>query len=230
MKRTWTDEQLILAVETSSTFSEVIIKLGLVVGGSLPNIKSHIKRLRLDTSHFLNKPVTVEGKIKEAKTELELFSENGSVHDYKRVKRLILKNNLLPYKCDICAISSWQEQELVLQLDHKNGVKTDNRLNNLRLLCPNCHSQTYNFCGKNISNRNKETQLCMDCNKEISKGCLRCKKCSNRNKNRDKFHFWPELDKVIDLVKEYGFSGAGRVLGVSDNAIRKFIKRKQMGS
>ena len=57
----------------------------------------------------------------------------------------------MKYKCAICGNNGiWNNQKLVLQLDHKNGDNTDNRLSNLRLLCPNCHSQTDTFSGRNI--------------------------------------------------------------------------------
>jgi len=69
----------------------------------------------------------------------------GSTH----LKNKLLKLKLLVYKCYICNINDWNGKYLVLQLDHINGHKLDNRLNNLRLLCPNCHSQTETFCGKN---------------------------------------------------------------------------------
>jgi len=55
---------------------------------------------------------------------------------------------LLEYKCSICGINTWLNKPLTLQLDHINGDNRDNRIEILRLLCPNCHSQTDNFCGK----------------------------------------------------------------------------------
>lgn len=65
------------------------------------------------------------------------------------VKKIVLKENLLQYKCQICYIDSWMGQPLSLHLDHKSGDRWDNHLENLRFLCPNCHSQTPTFAGKN---------------------------------------------------------------------------------
>jgi 5-methylcytosine-specific restriction endonuclease McrA len=65
------------------------------------------------------------------------------------LKRKLVKEGVLEYKCDRCGISEWLGAPLALQLDHVNGRKTDNRLSNVRLLCPNCHSQTDTFAGRN---------------------------------------------------------------------------------
>lgn len=79
----------------------------------------------------------------------EYFKENAE-HSGKHIRDRILKYNLLPYKCACCGnTGNWNGQELVLQVDHINGIHTDNRLENLRFLCPNCHSQTDTFAGRN---------------------------------------------------------------------------------
>jgi len=65
------------------------------------------------------------------------------------VRKRIIKENLLPYKCNECGISEWKDQKLSLHLDHINGMNGDNRIENLRFLCPNCHSLTETYTGKN---------------------------------------------------------------------------------
>lgn len=65
-----------------------------------------------------------------------------------KIRSEIIKNKLLPYMCDECGISEWKGNSLSLHLDHINGINNDNRLDNLRFLCPNCHSQTDTYCGK----------------------------------------------------------------------------------
>lgn len=79
----------------------------------------------------------------------KLFVKNCK-HRRRIVKLAIIRDNLIPYECSICKLkNSWQNKTLVLQLDHINGINNDNRLSNLRFLCPNCHSQTETFCGSN---------------------------------------------------------------------------------
>ena len=70
-------------------------------------------------------------------------------HTRTVLRRCILKHGLLPYKCDICGITEWNNKTLSLELDHINGKNNDNRLENLRFLCPNCHSQTSTYGSRN---------------------------------------------------------------------------------
>lgn len=78
-----------------------------------------------------------------------IFTENSF---YSGVKQRIIKDNLIEYKCDKCKIDSWCGERIVLELDHINGNPSDNRLINLRYLCPNCHSQTPTYKGRNKNN------------------------------------------------------------------------------
>lgn len=83
----------------------------------------------------------------------EIFIENSKV---KRdsIKNIIIKENLIEYICLGCENNGiWNNKVMNLQLDHINGVRNDNRLNNLRFLCPNCHSQTETFCTKNLNSK-----------------------------------------------------------------------------
>jgi hypothetical protein len=78
-----------------------------------------------------------------------IFVEN-STYPRHRLKKRLLRDNLIDYKCEVCLnIGFWNNKTIVLQIDHKNGTNDDNRLDNLRFLCPNCHSQTETYAGKN---------------------------------------------------------------------------------
>ncbi len=81
----------------------------------------------------------------------EKFVEH-SIFSSSNIKETILKNDLLEKCCDICKITNWNNKEIILELDHINGINKDNRLENLRFLCPNCHSQTDNWRGRNKNN------------------------------------------------------------------------------
>lgn len=96
------------------------------------------------------KTILNDDRIKSKYNE-ELFCENSlGRRDY--IKSLIIKNNLIEYKCGECGLKNeWNGKILNLQLDHINGIRNDNRLENLRFLCPNCHTQTETYCSKNKS-------------------------------------------------------------------------------
>jgi predicted RNA-binding Zn-ribbon protein involved in translation (DUF1610 family) len=85
----------------------------------------------------------IKKDIKKRITNLEDYANRASV------RRVIIKDGLLPYKCSECGINEWNDKKLALHLDHINGKNGDHRLENLRFLCPNCHSQTDTYTGKN---------------------------------------------------------------------------------
>ena len=149
--RSWTDEQLAEAVRASRTISEVLEKLGLVPRGqNYKTFHRHRERLQLDTSHFLGM-AHLRGKLRPAiSVPLEAILVQNST--YKNVSRLairLVRGGLLGWSCSKCGIHEWRGKKLRLQLDHKNGDRCDNRRENLRFLCPNCHSQTETYVGAN---------------------------------------------------------------------------------
>lgn len=80
----------------------------------------------------------------------DILVENSPHKDISSLKKRLLKEKLLTNVCYTCGLKPlWNNKFLVLHLDHKNGDNRDNRLNNLRMLCPNCHSQTNTYCGRN---------------------------------------------------------------------------------
>ncbi len=85
----------------------------------------------------------IKKDIKKRITCLENYATRASV------RKTIIKNNLIPYECNECGISDWNGKKLSLHLDHINGKNGDHRIENLRFLCPNCHSQTETYTGKN---------------------------------------------------------------------------------
>ena len=76
--------------------------------------------------------------------------ENSTYQNTTKLKERIIREGIIPYECALCGNKGeWNGKKLVLQLDHINGKHFDHRKENLRFLCPNCHSQTETFSGKN---------------------------------------------------------------------------------
>lgn len=117
--------------------------------GIIPTIQKYISLWELSTSHWTGKGWArgVPNAAKQLRPDEVLVANScRSRHTIKRVLRRVRA-----YRCEICDIDSWNGRPLTLQIDHINGVGTDNRMENLRFLCPNCHSQTDTFGGKNKS-------------------------------------------------------------------------------
>ncbi len=156
-KRKWTDEQLMLAVKNNTSVSGVIMQLKMkLAGGTHAVIKHRIKQLELDNSHFTgsgwcNGDHHINFVNRFVKMPLEkILTQESTYQNTSALKKRLLQEGLLFNKCYVCNCNpTWNELPLVLQLDHINGKRIDNRIVNLRLLCPNCHSQTASFAGKN---------------------------------------------------------------------------------
>jgi HNH endonuclease len=152
MTRKYTDEQFIEAVKTNFSIRNVLKTLGLApAGGSYKLFHARIKKLNLDTSHFTGQAY-LKGKNHDwaPKTSLEeILIEDSSYANTSALRRRLLKEGLLQDKCKRCGITEWQGEKLSLHLDHIDGDNTNNSIENLRVLCPNCHSLTPTYCGRN---------------------------------------------------------------------------------
>lgn len=225
MKRSWNDEQLTNAVKLGTSISEVLKSLGFLPIGSNYNwLKKHIKRLNLSTGHFL----PYKGTIGKTKTTEELFlSKSPNTHVLRKRLR---KENLLKYECNSCKAVSHSfygaEKELSLHLDHVDGDPTNNKLENLRFLCPNCHSLTDTYCGKNTKRELKYIS-CLGCQASINSGtrCVGCKEKYNKEFKSSKN--WPSIEDFFEKAQELkSMSKTCFFFNSSPNGIKKYLSRK----
>lgn len=155
------DEQFVELLKKSSTISEVLFKLGYTVKGNswgYSQVKRRMDDLNLDHSIFKGRSAIIKTtKLNNIKKE-DILKENCK-HQRTVLRRYIIKNNLIPYKCAICGCTEWQGKTLSLELDHINGINNDNRLENLRFLCPNCHSQTSTYGSRNQQLNNSKYDI-----------------------------------------------------------------------
>ena len=147
----YTEEQFIEAVSQSYSYSEVCRRIGISPkGGNLKTIKRKIKELNLDKSHFTgsrwNKGKTADTNSSIYKKDIsEILTENSN-RTSSYIRQRLIKEGIKESKCECCGRSEWLGIPIPLELHHINEVHTDNRLENLLILCPNCHAMTDSHC------------------------------------------------------------------------------------
>ena len=227
MKCDWLDEDVIKAVKKSKTYSQTLRALGVQAkGANFRTLKKYISKLNLDISHFCFGKNFDLDRIKNSRyilTPEEMFIEN-SLTNTKHIRNTLIKLKLIDYKCQMCGITHWQNQELSLHLDHINGTNSDNRLENLRFLCPNCHSLTETYCGRNIHNKPeyKNNRICPYCNGPKDGAALSCMKCKHLNK---KEIIWMPIEDLIAFIRKVkSFSEAARQLNINHRNIQRHLQ------
>ena len=214
-----TDDDIILILKMSKSMREVILKIGYksAVSGSYNLVRNELKRRNIEIPEY---NFFGDNKFLKRKENNEIFI-NGSDYSRQNTKKRIIDDNLIEYKCSKCGNDgTWMGMKLSLQLEHKNGINNDNRLDNLCFLCPNCHSQTSTFSGKS----RKKYYYC-NCGSVISKSSKNCNKCSSiQNGLNNRKVSRPNIDVLIQEIKDIGYEGVGRKYGVSGNAIKKWLK------
>jgi hypothetical protein len=147
------DKEFAVIVQEARSIRQVLIRVGLApAGGNYLTIKRRIASLGLATDHFLGQ-AHLRGKLNlwHPKRPLaEILVKNSSYMCTKTLKRRLLREGVLERKCSACLRTRWRGQPIPLELEHKNGNRSDNRLCNLTLLCPNCHALTPTYRGRNI--------------------------------------------------------------------------------
>lgn len=225
------DEEFKELIASSFTYSDCLRKFGLCTdgGSSRDALKRRIKELGCSTEHF-NPYINNNGEKHKLPLD-KILVENSTYSNTSGLKERLLSEGLIEYKCEKCGISEWQGAPISLHLDHKNGVNNDHRLSNLRLLCPNCHSQTDTYAGKNTKelrqkateklNATKEHFYCKICGKEIYMGSSYCKEHYVRPTKIT----WPDRKALKKKIRTTPFVKIAKELGVSDKAIVKRCKK-----
>lgn len=229
---TCSNDQFEKIVKESSSIKEISQKLGYNAhsGTISAIIKQRIQSLQIDISHFTQPPAM-------HRTPENIFTKDSTATQ-NVLRRYYKKGNYTPYICSICGQQpTWQGKPLTLILDHINGRNRDNRLNNLRWVCPNCNMQLDTTGSKNKAYKNDQTpnttlsvrkpkqqNHCIDCGKPISKTATRCKECDNKT-HRQKPTLPCSREELKSLIRTKPFTTIGKMFDVSDNTIRKWCQR-----
>lgn len=215
----YSDEEFAKIVQESETYMQISNKLGYssIAGDSFRAIKKRIEELHLNVSHLR--------KNSEAPTKRDvdnIFIKNSTAAQ-STLRRWYIKGNYTPYICSICGMKpEWQGKPLTLILDHINGENHDDRLENLRWVCPNCNQQlpTTGYKKKTAS---EKKNFCIDCGVEISAKAVRCKSCNViYQKNRD-FSSINRAD-FKQAIRTMPLAEAARKFTISTNELSTWCK------
>lgn len=184
-------------INNSSCISDVLRKLGYSTNGNSwasKIVKERMEKLEL----IFTKKNALYYKEYNSRLPLEQVLIKDSGYNRTKLKERLIKEGLKEYKCECCGITEWNGKPLSLQLHHINGIHNDNRLSNLQLLCPNCHSQTENFAGTR------------------GKGTAIIRKADNLSKE--------DIELIMNTVREVGIVEARKQLSFRNSLINSVVK------
>jgi Zn finger protein HypA/HybF involved in hydrogenase expression len=160
-------EQLCEIVKSKNTITDILKHFGILNrGGNFKTLKRRLQSEDIDFSHITLGIGNRKGKNQSNKKIplSDILVENSS-YDKNHLKHRLIDEGILENKCKECGLEKeWNNKKISLQIDHINGNVKDHRIENLRIICPNCHSQTENFAGKKL----RKERNCIVCGKHIS--------------------------------------------------------------
>lgn len=212
------DDEFSRIISSSKTYTEILEKFGLKNRGS--NHKTVKKRIALLGLRFNSRGYN-KALSDFRKKPLSHYLKTGSIVSNTYLKKRLINEGVLEEKCAVCGLAPmWNGRHLSLHLDHKNGDPTDNELKNIRLVCPNCHSQTDNYCGKS---KKLPPVLCKKCGHAISRWAKTglCSTCHNKAPKKSSKPGKEELEKLLDIMPA---TSIGKKFGVTGGAVKKWIK------
>lgn len=168
---------------------------------------------------------------------IEVYLSNKKYIQSDSLKKRLIKENYKNHRCEKCGLTEWQGNPIPLELHHKDGNRFNNSLDNIELLCPNCHALTDNYRGKGCrshkENPNKgdkkikirKMNYCVDCRRAISATAIRCRSCAKKLQRKCER---PSRDDLKRLIRNTPFTTIGKTYGVSDKTIRKWCISYQL--
>lgn len=231
----WNKNDFIRVVAENASITDVLVELGADTRKCRERVLYYIVKLALDTSHFTKYPI---GRFESWRTKIpleDILVENSTYTSISSLKRRLLRVGLIENKCCICRLVEWQGKSITLQLDHINGNHYDHRLENIRMLCPNCHVQQETSHGKRLKGRKRKNEdeyikyFCLDCGKEVFgyKSKL-CRDCFYKKVGKNYSNPWPDDQMLIDIIIKSNMKQAAIDLGISQKRLKTRLKNRKL--
>jgi len=233
--RRWrfTEAEVRAVVSESVSYSEALRRLGIrAAGGNHKTLRTYVQRWGISTDHF--DPYSHQRHGRRMRRPLSEILVQGSNYSRNHLKERLFEEGVKQRCCEICGQGeSWLGRQMALVLDHANGVHDDHRLENLRVLCPNCNATLDTHCGRH-NRRKHRPRGCATCGATFQPTYGGQRYCGHRCAGRGEANRAaqvaqrrverPPHDRLLREIAETSYVAVARKYGVSDNAIRKWVR------
>jgi hypothetical protein len=195
-------------------------------------VRKHAEVWGISTEHFDPHAARRQALAREPIPLSELLVENAT-YSRKALKRRLYREGLKRRRCELCGQDEdWYGRRMALILDHINGIANDNRLENLQIVCPNCAATLDTHCGRNTAML--APRECLECGGEFRASAVAQRYCSmscagratadRSPKPETRKVERPPYNQLVAELEATSYVAVGRKYGVSDNAVRKWIR------